>query len=63
MSVIPSKRNGPSARQAVAREHDRVTDMSGPVLIFRTEPVEQADRDNLIAGCSGYFDRTSLALK
>jgi hypothetical protein len=45
------------------REHDRVTEMSGPVLIFRTEPVEQADRDNLIAGCSGYFDRTSLALK
>jgi hypothetical protein len=34
-----------------------------PVLIFRTGPVEQMDRANLIAGCSGYFDRISLALK
>jgi hypothetical protein len=33
------------------------------VVIFRTGPVEQADWANLIAGCSGYFDRISLASK
>jgi hypothetical protein len=33
------------------------------VLIFRTGPVELVDCANLIAGCSGYFDRISLALK
>jgi hypothetical protein len=33
------------------------------VPIFRTGPVEQLDRANPIAGCSGYFDRISLALK
>jgi hypothetical protein len=31
--------------------------------MFRTGPVEQADRTNLTAGFSGYFDRTSLASK
>ena len=33
------------------------------VVIFRTGLVEQADWANLIAGCSGYFDRISLASK
>jgi hypothetical protein len=32
-------------------------------VIFRTGLVEQADWANLIAGCSGYFDRISLASK
>jgi hypothetical protein len=32
-------------------------------LSFIIGPVEQADRANLIADCSGYFDRTSLASK
>jgi hypothetical protein len=32
-------------------------------LIFRAGPVEQVDWANPIAGCSGYFDRTSLASK
>jgi hypothetical protein len=31
------------------------------VLIFRTGPVVPVDWGNLIAGCSGHFDRTSLA--
>ena len=30
-------------------------------LIFRTGPAERVDCANLIAGCSGYFDRLSLA--
>ncbi len=30
-------------------------------LIFRTDPVERVERANLIASCSGYFDRISLA--
>jgi hypothetical protein len=30
---------------------------------FRTGPVERVDWANLIADCSGYFDRTSLASK
>jgi hypothetical protein len=33
------------------------------VLIFRAGPVVQADWANLIAGCSGYFDRIGLAVK
>ena len=33
------------------------------VLIFRTGPVERVGCANPIAGCSGYFDRISLALK
>jgi len=32
-------------------------------LIFRTDPVERVERANLIASCSGYFDRISLASK
>jgi hypothetical protein len=30
---------------------------------FNAGPVGRADRANLIAGCSGYFDRISLASK
>jgi hypothetical protein len=33
------------------------------VLIFKTGPVELVDCANLIASCSGYFDRIGLALK
>jgi hypothetical protein len=38
-------------------------DDGAAVLMFSIGPVEQAGCANLTASCSGYFDRTNLALK